>query len=316
MTQAQHDSEIGAEGRKVTAAGAFSWHGLPLATKGTVAGLASACFFAGYLLINRYIYAEYGVKALDYAFLFNALAGLFAAGSLFRLLTKKKIAGIRTDWQGLALLCILGMAGMLLVVAGQRYTSSIHASLLVTTSIVFTMYFSSMFLRERITSKQGVWVVCLFLGLYLAIVGLHSLHFQKGDAIILLGAVFFGAGNVLSRSLMRKHGSDVVPNVRILGVAIVSAIVYAAFFRSITIVSVVGAWAILSAMLFWLTMKAFSFAVHHLDANHAIVLVNAQIVPAAIAGVLLLGENYTVEKMLGSLLVLLSIYFIVWKGKN
>lgn len=290
------------------------WQSFSDAQKGTLAGIVSACCFAGYLLMNRYIFTEFGVKALDYAFLFNALAGLFAGVSLARLLGSGKLTKLKENCRGIVLLCALGLAGMLTLVVGQNYTTSIHASLLVTTSIISTMYFSGIFLRERITTRQSAWVVCMFAGLYIAIVGLRAMDLQSGDVIILVGVLFFGLGNVLSRSLMQKHGPDIIPDVRIFGVGIVAAAVYIVFFRSIDVISAIGFWTLLSALLFWLTMKTFSLSVHLLDANHAVVLVNAQIIPASIAGVVLLSEGYTWEKLIGSVIVLISIYFITQKG--
>jgi hypothetical protein len=41
-----------------------------------------------------------------------------------------------------------------------------------------------------------------------------------------------------------------------------------------------------------------------------------QVITTAIAGVLLLGEYYTWEKMIGSVIVLISIYFITWRGRE
>jgi len=63
-------------------------------------------------------------------------------------------------------------------------------------------------------------------------------------------------------------------------------------------------------------MKTFATSVHLINANHAIVLVNSQVVITALAGVLLLGEHYTWEKFIGSVIVLTSIYYITWKGRG
>ncbi|PID98795.1 hypothetical protein CSA80_05040 [Candidatus Saccharibacteria bacterium] len=292
------------------------WHGLSDAAKGTLAGIIAACCFAAYLLINQHVFSRFDVGALDYALLFNAMAGVFAGVSLAASTTTHKIAKLRTDWRELLLLSFLGLAGMLLLVFGQAYTTSIHTSLLVTASIIFTMLFSGIFLHERVTTRQKWWVVCMFAGLYIAIVGLHPTSMHAGDAIILIGTVMFGAGNVLSRSLMRKHDAAIIPDFRMFAVGGVAALIYGLFFRSIDIVSVVGAWAVAAALLFWLAKRFFSTAVHLVNANHAIVLVNAQIVPASIASVLLLGESYSWEKMFGSCIVLASIYYIAWKGRN
>lgn len=66
-----------------------------------------------------------------------------------------------------------------------------------------------------------------FVGMYIGIVGLHRLRISTGDAIILSSEIIFGFGNVLSRKLMRVHGSLIVPNVRLVvaaGFAIVLSV--------------------------------------------------------------------------------------------
>ncbi len=292
------------------------WFELPQRTKGILAGLLSACFFAGYLVLNRYIYTRFDVDAVAYTLLFNAAGGIFAGLALLPKDTRKKVHQLQRDKFWLMLLCALGLAGMFTLVIGQNYTTSIHASLLVTGSILSTMLFSGIFLGEHVSQRQKIWVLAMFIGLYVGIVGLQSISLGFGDGLILIGVLFFGLGNVLSRHLMQKHDAQIIPDVRVFAVGIVAAVTYMLWRPPIHIFSAVGAWTLLAGLFFWLTMRSFSAAVNAINANHAIVLVNAQIVPASFAGILLLGERYSWEKLLGSVIVLVSIYYISWKGKE
>lgn len=291
------------------------WLRLPNSLKGTLAGLASACFFAGYLVLNRYIYTRFKVDAVAYTLLFNAAGGLFAGLALLPRSARQKIGSLQRDLSWMVVLCALGLAGMFTLVVGQHYTSSIHASLLVTGSIISTMLFSGLFLHEHVSSRQKRWVIGMFVGLYIAIVGLHTMSLHFGDVLIIIGVLFFGLGNVLSRSLMQKHDARIIPDVRVFAVGVLAAAGYAMFYRSIPIFSLVGMWTLVSGLFFWLTMRMFATAVHLINANHAIVLVNAQIVPASFASIVLLGEHYSWEKFIGSAIVLISIYYITWKER-
>ena len=292
------------------------WLGLSNDTKGVVTGLLSAFFFASYLVINRYIYTEFKVDSLAFAFLFNALAGIYAGLALMQRYNQRKMRSVWQDRYKILLLCTYGLLAMLLLLIGQRYTTSIHASLLVTGSIVATMVFSTLFLKESITTRQKWWVVGMFVGLYVAIVGVQAISLLSGDLIILIGVIFFGLGNVLSRSLMQRHDSAIIPDLRVFLVAVIAGLVYVLFFHSINIFSLVGLWTVVSSLCFWLTMRSFAATVHLVNANHAIVLVNAQIVPASLAGVFLLNEHYSLEKFVGSVIVLVCIYFITWRGRE
>lgn len=292
------------------------WLGLSNDTKGVVTGLLSAFFFASYLVINRYIYTEFKVDSLAFAFLFNALAGIYAGLALMQRYNQRKMRSVWQDRYKILLLCTYGLLAMLLLLIGQRYTTSIHASLLVTGSIVATMVFSTLFLKESITTRQKWWVVGMFVGLYVAIVGVQAISLLSGDLIILIGVIFFGLGNVLSRNLMQRHDSAIIPDLRVFLVAVIAGLVYVLFFHSINIFSLVGLWTVVSSLCFWLTMRSFAVTVHLVNANHAIVLVNAQIVPASLAGVFLLNEHYSLEKFVGSVIVLVCIYFITWRGRE
>ncbi len=222
----------------------------------------------------------------------------------------------RKDTRYFIILTILSFVAMGLLVAGQRYTSSINASLIGTLTILATMFFSYLLLGERPTAHQRLWLLGLFAGLYLAIVGLRVVHLNKGDIIILSSVIFFGLGNVIARKIMKRQGSFVVPNVRLTLAAILALIASVFFIRDISLMVHILPWALVAGMFYWLTMKTFAVSVHLVDANHAVVLNNSQVVFTALAGVLLLGEHYSWEKFIGSIIVLVSIYFITWKGRS
>jgi drug/metabolite transporter (DMT)-like permease len=62
-------------------------------------------------------------------------------------------------------------------------------------------------------------------------------------------------------------------------------------------------------------MRAFAFSVKLINANQAVVLVNTQVIFTSLAGVVVLGEAYSLEKFVGAMLAMTSIYFITWKER-
>jgi drug/metabolite transporter (DMT)-like permease len=292
------------------------WHSFSVATKGLLAGIASALFLTAYLVVNKHVYNTYDIGALQYSLVFAIVGGIFGALSLIRNMNSRTFLKVRKDARIFVVLSLASFFAVGLLVIGQRYTTSVNASLISTATILTTIFFSAVMLREHITSRQKLWLVVLFVGMYLGIVGLHRLHISKGDAIILSSEIIFGFGNVLSRKLMRKHGSLIVPNVRLVIAACFAIAVSVFAIRDWAVIGQLWPWALLAGMFYWLTMKTFATSVHLIDANHAIVLNNGQVITTAIAGVLLLGEYYTWEKMIGSVIVLISIYFITWRGRE
>jgi drug/metabolite transporter (DMT)-like permease len=183
------------------------WHSFSVATKGLLAGIASALFLTAYLVVNKHVYNTYDIGALQYSLVFAIVGGIFGALSLIRNMNSRTFLKVRKDARIFVVLSLASFFAVGLLVIGQRYTTSVNASLISTATILTTIFFSAVMLREHITSRQKLWLVVLFVGMYLGIVGLHRLHISKGDAIILSSEIIFGFGNVLSRKLMRKHGS-------------------------------------------------------------------------------------------------------------
>lgn len=159
-----------------------------------------------------------------------------------------------------------------------------------------------------------LWVAVLFVGLYVGVIGFHSLALRAGDIIVLAAAAFFGFGNAYSRVVMKRvGGAELVPDVRL---AIGGAIALIASFLvidSAAIVYQIVPLALLAGFLYWLCMKTFARAVYLVNANNAIVLNNSQIFFGSLAGVFILSEQYSIEKLVGSIIAIVAIYFIAGK---
>ncbi|MFZ1249615.1 MAG: DMT family transporter [Candidatus Saccharimonadales bacterium] len=292
------------------------WHSFSAATRGLLAGVASALFLTAYLVINKHVYNTYNISALQYSLVFAVAGGLFGALSLWRHMDDVALRKAKNDRGKFVLLSLASFMAVGLLVIGQRYTTAVNASLIGTMTILATVVFSALILKERITSRQRLWLVALFVGMYIGIVGLHRLHLKTGDVIILSSIVIFGFGNVLSRQMMQGHGSLIVPNVRLVISACFALFVSLFLLRDHSVILQLWPWALLAGMFYWLTMKTFAVSVHLINANHAVILNNGQVITTALAGVFLLGEQYSWEKFVGSLIVLTSIYYITRKDKN
>ncbi len=278
---------------------------------GIASGLISALCVCGYLTVNKYIYTHYEISALEYSIFFAVIGGLFGLISLTKSLNKESYVEIR---ENLGSLAVLGVAVSLAVSAftlGLHYTSATNAALLVTSSIVATALFSSLLLREHLTRRQWPWIFTLFIGLYVGIVGLQALHFQIGDLVVLGSVLFFGFGNAYSRVVMRrmKH-PGIAPDTRLVMGAMFALILGFAVIHNYAILWTILPFAILAGFFYWLCMKTFARSIYLLNASEAVVLNSSQIFFTSIAGVLILSEHYSIEKFIGSMIVIVSVYFI------
>jgi drug/metabolite transporter (DMT)-like permease len=286
-------------------------------TWGVVFGLLSAVCVAGYVITNKYIYTHYDISSIEYSIVFAFAGGFYALLALLYKIDKERIDLFRQnlpDFTGLALATTLGVSGFTM---GLRYTTAINASLLATLTIVTTAFFSHLLVGEKHSKQQYIWITTLFLGLYLAIVGLHSIHFRKGDLIILSSMAFFGFGNAYSRLVMKRLGSaKLVPDARLVIGSVFALIASVFFLRHFALIWSLLPFALLAGLFYWLCIRTFAQAVHRINANNAVVLNNVHIFITSFVGVLLLSERYSWEKFVGSVVAIVSIYFIAYKKRS
>lgn len=278
---------------------------------GILYGIISALGVTGYVTVNKYVYSQFDVGAIQYTLVFAMIGAIYG---LVSLKTKYDDEVARVIRKNATSLLILGLAVGLAVgilVFGQNYTTSINASLIVTSSIAMTTIFSYMILGEHPARKQVAWMVVLFAGLYLAIVGLHSVSFRAGDLIVLGSVLFFGFGNAYSRLIMKRmKRPDIVPDTRLIIAGGFATLLAPMFIRDYSVIVKILPLSFLAGAFYFLTMKTFAKSVYLLDANEAIVINQGQIFFTALSGVLILSEEYSLEKFIGSILVIVSIYFI------
>lgn len=284
---------------------------------GVAYGLISALCVTGYLTVNKYIYSHYSISALQYSMLFAVMGGLYALISLASRLDKENVKAIRSKFGPLVLLSVAGFLAVSIFTYGLNYTTTVNSALIITSTIVATSLFSYLLLGEHYEKRQLPWILVLFSGLYIGIVGLHAVNLQKGDLIIFGSVIFFGFGNAFSRVVMRDmKRPGVVPDIRLVMGAIMAAVVILFTAHDYKIFVKILPLALLAGLFYWLCMKAFAKSVLLLNAHEAIVLNNSQIFSTSLAGVVILSQPYSLEKFIGSMVVIVSVYFISARKKQ
>lgn len=278
---------------------------------GIIYGVISALAVTGYVSINKFVYQNYDVSAIEYTILFAITGSLFGGVSLRTKYTKQVGILIHKNLKALLTLGIAVGLAVGILVFGQHYTSSVNASILITSTIVATTLFSYALLNERLLRQQLIWMVVLFMGLYLAIVGINGVSFKLGDLIILSSVLFFGFGNAYSRVVMKKmKRPDIVPDIRLIIAGLAGILLAPFFINNYALLIELAPLSLLAGSFYFICMQTFAKSVYLLNANEAIVINQGQVFSTAIVGVLVLSESYTIEKFLGSLIVLTSIYHI------
>ncbi len=273
---------------------------------GVLYGFLAALCIALYTLINRYAYTQYGVDSFSYTATFMISGGLFGLLSMI-IRGDKSLAKDKEQTSFMVLNGLIAAVAVGILVFGQRYTTAINASIILSTSTLPTALFAWLLLKEKLRRKQVPWIATLFVGLYLAIAGWQFLNFNKGDLMILITVLMLGFTNTYSKLLMKHSHNDTIADVRLVSGGVLFIVLGLALGKAI-IISSAGWWPLIAGFALWAAIKTFYASVHYLSPNNAIVLANSSPMITPIAGVLLLNEPYSWVKLLGSVIILVSVY--------
>jgi drug/metabolite transporter (DMT)-like permease len=282
---------------------------------GIIFGVFSAVCTAVFVTTNKHIYANYDISALEYSLVFVLAGALFGISSLLTQINKPGRELLKNNYGPLLALGFVSAIAEVIFTIGQYYTTAVNTSLLTTSGIVITALFSHLLLKERHNKYQYSWMILLFIGLYIGVVGLKSIQIKSGDLIVLCSVVLFSFGNAYSRLVMKRMGSArLVPDVRLTIAGIVALIASVFVISDLSLILEILPFVLIAGLFFWLSMKTFAKAIYLINANDAIVLNNSQIFFTSAGGVMILSESYSLEKFIGSVMVITAIYFIA--GRN
>ena len=276
-------------------------------TKGLIYGGLTAVLFALYALINKYVYVTYNPDSVAYTATFLTCAAFFAIAAFPFTAKPKPIKGswlIKTIGAGI----LAGIAIGVLVI-GQKYTTAINAGIISPTSVLFTIIFAAIILKEKFPKNDYVWGFVLFIGVYLAVAGFKAIDFNSGDILVLAAALLLGLVNVAAKLVMLKDKSNFVADIRVL-----SGGLFAALFGFVLVgdffVTSAGLWPLVGGFAFWLAIRSFYAAIHYVGPTSGIITATAYPVLITLGAYFWLGEGYSISKFIGSVLIIGSIVML------
>jgi len=212
----------------------------------------------------------------------------------------------------------LGVVGITLTqsvfTVGVSLTTAANTALIYSTAPVWGMLLGFVLALEkpRLSGVAGV-ALCLT-GVALIVYG--GLSFSgtslAGDALILAAAVFWGSYTVLSLFLLRRYSPLALATYAIL-LGGLAAFPFSAFdFGRLDVAALDGSvW--FSAAYSCLLSSAFGFAawqtgVSRVGANRVLVYQYLVALIGVTAGILILGEGFSLQQMVGAAVILVGVY--------
>lgn len=264
--------------------------------------------------------------ALEYTSVAMLLSIRFTASFLLMLvvlLTGK--VSIRLKGKPVGLFLLMGLCEPVIYFIaetyGIKYTTSSFSGLTLSLIPITTALLSAVFLREHLSAKKLMWIICSVAGVALISVNQTSEGTISARGVIYLlismaAASFF---SIISRSIAGDFTSFERTFIMMLmgcaafsGAAIISEgsgygrlFIEAVSNRSV-LIAVIFLSVVCSVTAFFL----LNYAMTYLEVSRAVVFTNITPVVSVLAGVVLLGEPFSMIYLIGMILILTGLWMV------
>jgi drug/metabolite transporter (DMT)-like permease len=240
-------------------------------------------------------------------------------------LAGKKAAGIRKEDIGRFVLCALtGVAiNQMLFLKGLTMTSTVHASLLMLTTPLLITVFALWVLKEKLTVAKLSGLLLGIGGAAMLIAGRETSRtatdYFTGDLLIIVNAVSYSLYFILVKPLMQRYS----PLQVIRWVFTIGFLMILPFGFNEAAATDFGAFsgqqlAAFAAVIITGTFLAYYFnayGIQHLGAAITGAYIYTQPVFAVVIAVLLMGEHFTIQKLVAALLIFGGVFLVGLKKK-
>jgi drug/metabolite transporter (DMT)-like permease len=289
---------------------------------GVIIALLAAIFactinVVGKTLVDpNYGYVEDAIHPLNLAIFLGLISGLF-----FTPFAKGKTSPSKFEKKTLLLVLMLGVTDVLAITTnffGLNYTTSVNATILINTELLFSVIIAITVFKERIQKKEAFPLTLVAIGAIIMPVitdfsqnGAFSSGFVFGDSMIILAALFFALDISIARYVSNK-----VPATRISQISAFAGIPFALvlmlIFKIPFDVPVAQLPAIVYMGIFVSGLSYFFFvlALKLIGAIRTIVIYSTTTIFGVLFSGLFLGEEVTGLNIFSAVVILGGVYLL------
>lgn len=283
--------------------------------------LIAMTLYAGNLIVGKPVAREippFTLTLLRYVVAFFAVLPLgFNQWKYNQELWKK-------EWKGLVYLSLSGLVLFNgLVYLALRYTTSINAAIVESSTPIFAFLLGFLFLNERFRKIQLVGVLLSLFGVFIVITEgsrevITTLSFNPGDIVMLAAMVAWSFYSIFIKQHMWKfpaYGGLLV----MFSIAIIFLIPLS-LFELTQWESINWSWGVVSGLLYLgifpslVALIAYNNAIKEIGPSQASIFLNFIPVFTMIGAILFLGESLMIIQIIGSALVITGVLITTRKA--
>ena len=240
------------------------------------------------------------------------------------LLTEEKNQSFLHGWKtNKAVLIYVGLTfgvGQLLFQTGYLLAGSINGSLAQKSTVIFSLLFGVLIMKEKVSKTQLVFSLFLLLGLMIAVTegSFNILEFNIGVLLLLSLACVWMLAHVITKKYILDHDNSTATQMVFIRNSISAIFLLTTYFLifpleniSLLIDPINMFYYIAMGTVYGIGLFMWYKTLSLIDASKATILYSPTPIVTAIFSVFLLGKEFTGAHLIGSLIVIISIIMIV-----
>jgi drug/metabolite transporter (DMT)-like permease len=285
-------------------------------------------------IIDPYIFAA--ITAIIEAIIFLPLYFFERKGIILSLKKNKtidvlSISSLLNGWKkrnNIKLLILIGLIFSIvpiLLYIGFATAGAILSSLALKSEVIFALLFGSLILKEEKISKiQALFCILLFLGLIIAITqgSFNLLEFNVGVLILIISVALFTFVHALTKSAFDRN--ELFPTQVVFIRNLLSGVILLCSYILIFRVDHIVIFFKLENFVFFLLMGIdYGFSLFlwyktltYIEIGKAGIINSLTPIVSSFFAFLILGEKFTTFHLIGTVIVIFSIYMIMTKKKE
>jgi len=277
-------------------------------------------FWAGNYVFGEYLVAEMSPLQMTFS---RWLIAVFFLVPLAHWIERPNWRNVWKEWKTLFVLALLGVISYnFLLYEALQYTTSLNAALVNSINPAVIVLFSVLFLKEKISMKNGIGLFVSLMGVLLVLTKgqLHLIiqnTYNQGDLLMLIAILVWTIYSIIGRKtkeippISATSISVIFALLIMLPMVVVSSSDFNFQLSRHAVMGIIymGIFPSVGSFIFW------NMSLRQIDASKAGIYLNLITVFTAIFS-LLLGNPITFVQIIGGLFVFIGVYLTSDKGKK
>ena len=192
--------------------------------------------------------------------------------------------------------------------------STINYSLLSKSTLIFTVLLAYFFLGEKLSKRKIFLIILLIIGAYLVSTKGESIYFQVADLLVFITVLLKSIANIIQKKTLNKKVSpEIVGFARIFIGTLVLTIIYFLFDSKKEFKILVPHLVLLVGVINAFIVVSMNRVIQIAGAGYLEMILMSVPVFNIVLGILFLGESINSFQILGSILIIGSGVFLVFK---